>query len=270
MWVDKVNNERNIHLFIDEEFLLENIPIADTTELNWMKIFNSKVKLSKCFIIKYIDCILWEWLMRPLDESIIFRYQLRVKQWNVQLYGETRTYEFINHFKDKFDWKMMSMCPPSWFSDVHFDMFGHMMDWTYVTNHIHKMSIVTVNKYKKKINWSWVTRHHIRDEVFAYKFKKYIEWDDPHLHVLNLSTEFLYEIYEIRQIAYDLAQGKKYSPANDNLMCLANNFHKERSKRIGSTITFDFWIKHKESYDWVELDNKGLLTQEMMNNIQIL
>lgn len=128
--IDRINNERNIDTFLTESILQEYIDSGrSTTQLNWMKIFNSKMKLSNCFVVRYVDHIKWEWLTRQIDENIIDRYSRKVVQWNAQLYGEIRTYEFIVRHKKRFDWKLISINPPSWFTDVHYEAFGYHMDW---------------------------------------------------------------------------------------------------------------------------------------------
>lgn len=272
MWVEEFNNMRNVHLVYDEQSLEEHLSNCNTRKLNWMKIFNSQIVLSNCFVIKYITKIKWEWLTRQLDESILIRYKTLVKQWNSQLYGSTRTFEFVKMFAEKFEWSDISKNPPHWFSDIHFEQFGHLMDWNYVTTRCYrKISVSTLQKYCNQINWGWITRNDIRGEQFAQRFLQWIDWDDPFLDVSNLSTEFLYDIYEIRESVYELyGKKKKCHPIeSNNLLSVANNFHPKTFKTIGATISTTFFMKHKNSFDWVELDRRGLLTGEMFSTIAI-
>ena len=94
-WIDLVNANNEIHKHLTESFLEEHIGIDDTSYLNWMNIFNSKIVLSNEFIIKFLDYIDWKYLTRALDESMLERYSRYVLNWNIQLYGPPRTFEFM-------------------------------------------------------------------------------------------------------------------------------------------------------------------------------
>lgn len=123
-WIAKVNERRNLHFYLTEQFLEDKISnTKDLSDLNWMKIFNSQISLSNEFISKYIQHIDWKWLMRPIDESILDRHSRDVVQWNAQLYGPPRTFEFLIRHKKKINWKSVFDNPPDWFTDLHIEIF---------------------------------------------------------------------------------------------------------------------------------------------------
>lgn len=123
-WIDLVNANNDIHKHLNESFINERIQIDNTSYLNWMNIFNSKIPLSNEFIIKYINYIDWKYLTRTLDEPMLERYYHLVINWNVQLYGQTRTIDFITKFQKKFNWTHIAMNPPAWFNETHFLIFN--------------------------------------------------------------------------------------------------------------------------------------------------
>lgn len=121
----KINTSANIHTFANEKNIsdaLDKYNCAD--HLNWMKLFNSNIALSKEFVIKYIDNVIWSELIRPMDEFIVKRYAYKIINWNSQLYTtEPRTLDFIIDFQSKFDWNLIRRDPPVWFDDIHFELF---------------------------------------------------------------------------------------------------------------------------------------------------
>ena len=198
-WIEMVNTEKDIHTFIDEEFLVEKLKQDDVSQLNWMKIFNSKIELSNEFIINNIDFIDWKWLTRHLSEPLLNRYARNVVQWNSQLYGRTITFEFLSIHRDRFDWKLISRSPPDWFTDLHYEEFGTLMDWSHLTKFSNKMDVRVILQYADMIDWEWITVNDIRDEPFARQFIAYINWDHPDIHTHNLSAEFLYKVLNTRK-----------------------------------------------------------------------
>lgn len=122
-WIDIVNNNNDIHKHLTESFLIKHIDFSNSNNLNWMNIFNSKIVLSNEFIIKFLDYIEWEYFTRILDESMLERYSRNIVNWNVQLYGPARTFEFMTKFQKKFDWQFINTYPPSWFKDTHYFVF---------------------------------------------------------------------------------------------------------------------------------------------------
>lgn len=241
MLIERINNERNIHEFVDEKFLINNLKSNDYHDLNWMKVFNSKIALSNEFIISYANYIDWKWLTRPLEENLLLRYSKRVVQWNAQLYGSPLTFEFLTLNKKKFDWQLLSKCPPDWFNDLHFEVFGSYMDWKLLTKYIGRMRHSVILQYANYIDWEWVTVNAIRGETFAKHFIGKIDWSHPHLDTSCLSTEFLFEM-------------TKNIDANED---------SSRFIPIGATITNKFAIKYQYHIDWIELSKKGLITSEM-------
>ena len=123
-WIDLVNANNDIHKHLNETFLDEHIMMDNTSYLNWMNIFNSKIPLSNEFIIKYINYIDWKYLTRILDEPMLNRYYRNVLNWNIQLYGPSRTIEFVTKFQKKINWRLISMNPPSWFDETHYFIFN--------------------------------------------------------------------------------------------------------------------------------------------------
>lgn len=202
--LDRINNETNIHEFITEDDIVQLLRNHDATKLNWMRIFNSKILLSNEFIVKHIEYIDWNWMTRQMDESILIRYGTRIVQWNCQLYGKPRTFEFLTLNQGKFDWNMVSRSPPDWFNDIHFENFGSMMDWHYLTKFSKKMDVRIISKYSDKLDWEWISANDIRSESFALRFIRLINWDHPALHKENLTDEFLNDLQDFREIADDM------------------------------------------------------------------
>lgn len=247
-WIECVNIERDVHTFIDEAFLRKHISVDDVSELNWMRIFNSTIKLSNSFILEYIKFIDWQWLTRPLDESFLNRYAYKIIQWNAQLYGRRLTFEFLCIHRNKFDWRLVSRSPPEWFNDLHYEEFGSMMDWSYLTKFSDRMDSRILLKYADDVDWDWITVNSIRSEPFARQFITLIDWNNPNLDTSNLSTEFLYKVLTVRYRNY-------------------SKNHKDKKIRIGASITIEFAVKHQDELDWLELAKKGLVTTKMRNII---
>lgn len=177
--IDRINNENNIESFIDESILVHNIRYE--TELSWMRIFNSKIILSNSFIINHIQFVKWKWMMRVLDEEFIHRYKSNIIQWNAQLYGPSRTFEFLFEYQDKFDWIAISKNPPQWFENIHFQVFGHLMSWKDLSKFIDRMDFNTITMYAYDLDWEWITKHGIRDDAFAKRFYRLINWKHPQI-----------------------------------------------------------------------------------------
>ncbi len=267
LWVTRVNTESNIHSFVNEAFLWNQISKDDISELNWMRIFNSKIPLSNEFIIHYSEFIDWKWLTRILDESIIHRFRYKIVQWDAQLYGGIRTIEFMHAFENKFNWKLISHNPPDWFSDIHFEIFGNLMNWKSLSRFSHKMSPHIFIMYGIDMDWEWISENNIRDEIFARQFIHFISWDHPNLDVSNLSTEFLFNIKNMKKNAYHMR--KKILSKSENKpqsilgSTLALGFDTISPLQIGATISLDFALKHQDELDWLELTTKKLITDEM-------
>lgn len=249
-WIERVNTERNIDAFIDEAFLIEHFQTDDVFELNWMRIFNSRVQLSNEFIIEYVEFIDWNWLTRLLDESLLNRYYKRVIQWNAQLYGPVRTFEFMAIHSHRFDWNLLSHSPPAWFTDIHFDAFGDGMDWNKLTKSSKRMGVNVISKYAEKMDWGWMSLNDIRSEAFGFRFASLIHWNHPDLDITCLSTEFLYNISETVKLINEM-RGIKLPSTHDCLI------------RIGSSISVKFAYDHQYELDWIELAKKDLITDEM-------
>jgi hypothetical protein len=277
-WIDRINNESNIASFIDETFLNEHIPVEDTSELNWMRIFNSDIQLTNCFIVRYIQKINWVWMMRPIAESILDRYNKSVVQWNAQLYGQARTIEFLMRYQDKFNWLELSRNLPKWFNEYHIEIFEDKLNWKLITSRVMHLHPSILMMHIGELNWKWISIYNIPNEAFALRFINYIKWDEPQLHIANLSTEFLYDIRDTRQIAYDLSGvDKRQAPLHKSTTCinnlnihhLTNTFDPSCNIQIGATITFKFFKEHYHEIDLDELKKRNLLTEEMVQFIEI-
>jgi hypothetical protein len=266
-WVDRINHGSNIETFIDEQLLDNSTWMAGVKELNWMRIFNSKIPLSKCFVVKHIHLIEWNWLVRPLEEAILERYKSRVVQWNAQLYGRARTFEFMVKYQDRFDWIALSANPPAWFTEVYFDTFGSKMDWSKMS-HIYKtISNTILNRYVDRLNWNWISQNDIRSEAFAILNLRYINWNHPNLDTSNLSTEFLYDVRELQHMAYQLTTEPllPVKRKRNRLMAFitpgfSNGYNPLAPIRIGASITLRFAVDHSDELNWVEMNRKGLVT----------
>jgi hypothetical protein len=161
-----------------------------------MDIFNSSIELSKCFIVDNIDLIDWKLLTRQLPEPIIERYAARVVDWNAQLYGHLRTHEFIVLNCERFDWKQLSINPPEWFNDIHFEVFGHLMDWKHLSRISRRIDYRLLLQHVDELEWDIISTNDIRSDSFATLFINKINWDHPHLDVSCLSAKFLDNIYK--------------------------------------------------------------------------
>lgn len=182
--ITRIDTESNIKSFIDESAIVKLT--CHEQNVNWMRIFNSKIPLSNEFIIDHIRFVSWESMMRVLDEALVERYKTRIVQWTAQLYGSTRTIEFLSEYQKKFDWVSISKNPPVWFHDVHFQMFGHLMNWAHLTKFVHRMDFNTINMFAYELDWDWISANAIRDDTFAKRFYRLINWKHPNLDVSNL------------------------------------------------------------------------------------
>ena len=237
-----------------------------------MQIFNnSEIELSKAFIVGNIDHVEWKCMTRQLPEPIIDRYALRVINWNAQLYGQLRTYEFIVRHCDRFDWKRISLNPPNWFSDIHFEVFGHLMDWKCLSRFSKKIDARILFDHADELDWDIISMNDIRSESFATIYLNKINWDHPQLDVSCLSTEFLYDVYQVRHLAHDV----RTSPTMVNIpyvnplsirmqLKLADGLVLDAPPRIGATVSAEFMMEHGHELDWEELNSKGLLTDEFV------
>ena len=146
-WIDIVNANNDIHKHLNESFLDERIDLDNTNYLNWMNIFNSEMVLSNEFMISHIKNIDWKYLTRVLDESMIERYSYLLRDWNIQLYGRHRTFEFIYMHHSKFDWWKIKQSPPTWFTQTHKMIFLneiHTHRHADIVNHVNEKKIVIV------------------------------------------------------------------------------------------------------------------------------
>ncbi len=268
-WIERVNTQRHIECFVSESFLRLRLQYDDYSTLNWMRIFNSKMDLSDEFIVANISHIKWNWLFRPLSESIIDRFANQVIQWNAQLYTKPRTIEFLVRYHARFDWKGISNSPPLWFTDLHFELFGSSMHWEALTKHINKMSLSLISRFADKLDWEWITKYGIRDESFGQRFVSYIIWKHPCLDTHALSTEFLYEVYLLRKSSYEMIDRSVVfiSPTKKVIAALsdylADGFDPTDKLPIGATITTTFAIQHHEELDWREMNRRGMITHEI-------
>jgi len=263
-WIDRINTESNIASFIDEAFLLKHLLIDDVSDLNWMKIFNSSIELSKCFIVEYIRFINWNWLIRPLPEPIVDRFNRNIVQWDVQFYATSRTIEFITRYHKKINWDHLSLVPPQWFNEYHAEIFESLLDWNVLTPMTASYSMNTLVRHVDELNWNWISSNNIKDEEFAFRFMNRINWDHIELDVSNLSTEFLYNIREAREAVYNIEHGipKSIKKTKFTMMISSNGakgFDPESSLHIGSCISLKFFLMH-----WYELDLKKLQDRDMM------
>lgn len=199
--IARINEEPNIHSFISEAKLIDCLQARRHDSVNWMKIFNSKIELSGSFIITHARFIEWDWLIRPLPEAILQIHLNKVVQWNAQLYSQTpRTFDFMAAHRHRFDWRLISVNPPSWFNELHYECFGSMMDWKCLTPRVMNMNLGVLSLYAEKLDWPWISTNSIPGEPFAQMYIGYIHWDSPDLDVSNLSMEFLDKIKCIREL----------------------------------------------------------------------
>jgi hypothetical protein len=171
---------------------------------HWTNLLNSNASMSKCSIVKNIDLIDWAKLERPLDENILDRFQSRVVNWNAQLRGGSRNFEFIIRYQDRFDWGLLSQEIPYWFNDIHFDVFGSRLDWFQMTDSYKKIDTRVLIMHGDRLDWKWITQNDIRGDAFAIMNIHHIGWGHPNLDTSNLSAAFLDDIQELHEIAYQL------------------------------------------------------------------
>jgi len=269
-WVDRVNTERDIASFIDEEFLTKHLQTDDISDLNWMKIFNSNICLDKCFIVAYIDHINWKWLIRPLPEPIVHRFHRFIIQWDAQLYGPPRTIEFMIQYRNLFNWNYLSANPPKWFNEYHAEIFENSLNWKSLTSRAISYSMNTISRHCNELDWNWISANYAMDETFAFRFMNHINWDIDDLDVSNLSTEFLYDVHNARQTAYDIyiRHKKPEIKTRFDIMVgsmMACGFDPRAPLRIGATISFRFFYTHWKELDISELQGRKMLTDNMIN-----
>ncbi len=268
-WIDQVNTQRHIEAFISESFLRTRLQYDDFRKLNWMRIFNSKMELSDEFIVAHIDYVRWNWLFRPLSEPILDRYASKVVQWNAQLHSTPRTIEFLYRHQYRINWAALSEAPPLWFTDLHFELFSAFLDWARLTKSINRLGLHLIRRFADQLDWEWITKNGIRDEAFAQRFVSRIIWNHPCLDTRMLSTEFLYEVYLLRQASYQMPDGAILfvSPTKKIVAALsdrfADGFDPNDKLPIGATITKEFAIEHHYELDWTELNRRGMISNEI-------
>lgn len=261
-------NLRKDDLFTDE---YDSQIARHVDELGHMHLFNSSIPLSKSFIVQFVEHIEWHRLRRQLPEPLVDRYKLRILEWNYQLYGEPRTFEFVIRYASKFDWEQLSMNPPDWFNEVHFEYFGDRMNWKHITRQIAKLSWNLIMLKADYMDWEWISENYVADESFAKRFVRYINWSHPNLDIRKLSTEFLYDIYTIRKICSEFDNDlpimyiSKYKKICVSLrMTMVGEFDPNQKIIIGTSISTQFVVEHKHELDWGELIQRDLVTDEMM------
>ncbi len=277
-WVELVNNGRNIETFVTQQDILDHLYDHDIDQLNWMKIFNSKIELTTCFITRFAHLIQWQWLIRPLPEAILERYHKHIIQWNVHLYGKPLTYDFLMNYQDRFNWTALSSNPPKWFTDIHYNAFGSKMDWKKLTKHCKNIHSRLIERFAGNIDWEWVSEHDIRGERFAIIHLYDINWDHPRLDVSHLSTEFLYNLYEVRRLAYKMMywpSSPLITSKKNRLMPflsadLVKDYNPNDPPRLGATIGLRFAFDHRNVYDWKTLCRKGLINRDTLSRFKLL
>lgn len=258
----------------DELFPAEydQLLIERMRDIGHMSLMNSSVLLSKSFIVRFVDNIDWDRLVRSLPEPIVDRYRLRITKWNEQLYGEPRTFEFIVKYADRFDWYKLSKDPPTWFNAVHFEHFAERMNWKELTKRISKLPMSLVSMKADELDWEWISEYHIVDESFAKRFVRLINWSHPRLDVRMLSTEFLYDIYMIRKTCHEFNDDlpimyiSKYKKICVSVKVkMIGDFDPDQKIKIGCSISLKFALEHKDDICWTELIEKNLITDEMVD-----
>ncbi len=275
--MDRMFIDPNIELFVTERNILDTIKYNSMQNIQWMKIFNSGIELSNVFIVKYINNIDWQTLTRQLPECIIIRYKRNIVNWTAQLYGQSRTIEFLNEFNDKFDWEYISAHPPSWFTEYHAEIFDKKINWKTHTPFTNGYSLNTISIHSNDLDWDWISANNIRNEKFANRFKMRINWDDEHLDVRNISTEFLYEIHCERMQDYKIANNKNVKPRTNSLGAITctytlDNFDPNKKLKIGNFISLIFFRKHIDELDINEIKDRNMFTEEMqtvLDNIDL-
>lgn len=264
LWVERVNIERGISTFVDE-MLISTSDLDDLANLNWMRVFNSDVRLSDAFIVAHVDRIDWRWLMRPLSEPLIERYQRRVVQWDAQLYGESRTIEFLIQHQDHFNWEHLSAHPPAWFNEYHAEIFDERIDWFAFTSSLTQYSVGVLMRHSDELDWAWITAHAIRGEGFAFMFMRHIVWDQPMLDVSNLSSEFLYDVHAAQSAIV-------HEEPQKNLPCRVRRVRRFVNRlgdvdrimpvRMGATTSMEFIVDHLEELDSAEPKRQGRMPDQ--------
>ena len=256
------NNGTNHKLEFEWKNILQNIELnniqviendhSNLYDIDWMLLFNSNIHLSNKFILFYSKFIKWESLTRPLDESMIEIFKLRIRNWTAQLYVPTRSYEFICEHYKAIDWKYVSQRIPIWFNDIHFETFGHLMDWSKMTSVYNNVSSRILWLYKDQIDWEYISKHGIRSESFGLRFMKMIHWELSDLDISNLSTEFLYKYH-------DLTIDPTLDFEDEN----------EHPIRIGCSISNEFVREHADELDWSELIKRKMINNFIADNFEM-
>ena len=234
----------------------------------WMNLINSNDLVSDSVIVENFKLIDWKKLSRPLSESAIRRFKTRMLNWNEQL-AIPRTFEFLIEFQDKFDWNKLSKELPTWFNDIYLQQFIENLNWDYLTLFISRMNDTTICLAADKFDWGWITKKYIPSEVFAYRYMKYIHWDDPELMVDNLDTEFIYDINSIRQVGSECGEYQiiPYITKYKKLQVLINgdlakSFEGSLPIIFGKAVGKKFLRDHKNKLNVVDLLQRGLITDD--------
>ena len=202
-----IKRDGSIQKNITEEFINSQLNNGEVIS-NWMEIFNSEMCLSNEFIVEHIRSIDWDQLTRPLDEPLLERFALSIVNWNAQLYGRPLSFEYLTMNKYRFNWKQVSMSPPKWFNDIHYEQFGDMMDWHHITKFSKSLDVRILLRYCGELDWDWISENDIRSDSFATKFMRHINWDHPKLNVEHLSVSFMLQLKDFRDIASDMSNAK--------------------------------------------------------------
>ncbi len=241
----------------------------------WMDGFNTDGHLSDVDIIANIDRIDWAALTRQLPEGIIDRFYWKVVNWTPQLYGASRTVEFIMRYRSKFNWEDISANPPSWFTEYHAYMLEDDINWFALTPHIAGYSMGILSLHDDDLDWDWISTNYIVDEAFAIRFINHINWNLDDLDVSNLSTEFLYELDHARQEELNMRLGVSTSMRYSRFSILLEsmplrNLKRNDKIRIGGSITLMFFRKNLDRLDIDELKKRALLTADMQSVIDAM
>lgn len=210
-----------------------------------------------------------DWMIgtTQLSEAVIDRYHRQIIDWNNQLYGGSRTFEFMMRYCDKFNWTELSDRPPCWFNDIHFECFGDLMDWKRLTAHTLKMSVSLILRHINELDWELISEHGIRDEYFAKRFMSCINWNHPRLDTHALSTEFLFDMNKIMRMCYEMSDNDipyAYTSENKKIQVVIRRMVGEYQSqiRIGCSIGLKFAAKYKDLLDWDEIKSKKLISEE--------
>ncbi len=240
--------------------------------VEWMSILNSSAPLSNDIIAMFAESIDWSSLTRQLPESIINRFHRNVINWTDQLYGAPRTIEFLTTYKNKFDWSKISEHPPTWFTECHAEIFDSLIDWRLHTPYAITYSFNTISMYALSLDWTWISTRNIPCEEFANRFLIYIEWDNANLDISNISTEFLYKLYQERLHNYNI---KNKIDSHHRLTAFSmivkslpiKTFQPRDKIAIGGSITLMFFRKHFDDIDIETLRERKMITAEMQEVI---